>query len=210
MPMPPRRGTLRRSGEAVDSTDSGKGKAGKASARAHPDERRFTLHGVDISWFVPFLAYQARGRATEGLIFLGVAIAVDILTSVDVTVGTDSNGPYYFMTRFWQLRRRATRVAVPGASLTYWSSALFCSGFDLQGPTSSLHVGTKGNSTLKPIAGLGTNRGKPPSFSPNARSVVFNLPNIIVLVWSMIVVRDVVCWQALASPFLARPESFSR
>jgi len=197
MPMPPRRGTLRRSGEVVDSTHSGRGNAEKA-ARAHPDERRFTLHGVDISWFVPFLAYQARGRATEGLIFLGVAIAVDILTSVDVTVGTDSNGPYYFMTRFWQLRRRATRVAVPGASL----SALFCSGFDLQGPTSSLHVGTKGNSTLKPIAGLGTNRGKPPSFSPNARSVVFNLPNIIVLVWSMIVVRDVVCWQALAVTLL--------
>jgi hypothetical protein len=195
MPMPPRHGTLR-SGKVVDSTDSGRGKALKPSARAHPQERRFTLHGVDISWFVPFLAYQARGRVSEGLIFLGVAIALDILTSVDVTLGTDSNGPYYFMTRFWQLRRRATRVAVPGASLTHWSSALFCSGFYLQGPTSSLHVGTKGNRTLKPIAELRASSGKPPSFSPNARSLFFNLPNIIVLVWSMIVVRDVVCWQA--------------
>jgi hypothetical protein len=174
----------------------------KAAARAQPGERRFTLHGVDISWFVPFLAYQARGRASEGLIFLGVAIALDIVTSVDVTVGTDSHGPYYFMTRFWQLRRRAKRVAVPGASLTHWSSALSCSGFYLQGPTSSLHVGTKGSSTLKPIAELRASSGKPPSFSPNVRSVVFNLPNIIVLVWSINVVRDVVCWQTLVVTLL--------
>jgi hypothetical protein len=187
--------------EAV--THPSTGQADEPSARVEPEELHFTLRGVELTWFVPFLAYQAHGRASAGLVFLGVTIALRILTSVHVTVGTDLNGPYYITARLWQSRRRATRITVAGASLTHWSSALFCCGFDLRGPTSALHIGTKGSRTPKAVAGLRAVPGKRPSFSPNAKSLLFNLPNIIVLAWSTAVVRDVVGWQAVAVPLLS-------
>lgn len=173
----------------------GEGEATVGSAKVGVNERSYLVPGLELNGLVVFLTFQALGHAEMGLALLAASIASRALTSVSVTIGTDSSGAYYFTRRFWPSNRPAPRTAVPNARLTHWSSRLFCHGFELRGSTAALRVAVKGYRTSKPIVGLVATAGDRPPLSPSIGSLAINLPNIALVAGCLFAARNLVCWQ---------------